>query len=261
VVGWTWEPSVLLGTGALATGYTLAIGRWRARFVGSGPVGGGRIFAFWAGLATILLALASPLDLLSDRYLLSAHMVQHLLLTLIMPPLLLVGTPGWLLRPLLRSWLVERVARLWSRPLAAFLAFNAAIGFSHFPPIYNATLLDHRLHVAMHLLYMATAVAAWWPIFSPLPELPRLVPPLQMLYVFVMTIPSGLVGSFIALAPAVLYPFYAAAPRIVSLSPLEDQQLAGLIMWVGVSTLMLGLLTVVFFSWAHQEQAAELHSV
>jgi putative membrane protein len=259
MIGWSWEPSVLLGTLGLGMAYFAAIGPYRARLHGT-PVPAGRVVAFVAGLATLLLALASPLDLLSDRYLLSAHMVQHLLLTLIMPPLLLVGTPGWLLRPALRSWLLAPVARIWTRPVVAFLLFNGAIAFSHFPSIYSAALVDHRLHVLMHLIYMTTAVAAWWPVFSPLPELPRLPYPLQMLYLFVMTIPGGLVGSFIALSDGVLYSFYAAAPRIVPLSALEDQQLAGLIMWIGVSTFMLGFLTIVFFAWARNENVPGLRA-
>src|SRR6266536_1565588 len=98
VVGWSLEPSVLAGAAALAGVFLGLVGPWRQRFRGSEPAGGWRVGAFLSGVAVLILALASPLDELSDRYLLSAHMVQHMLLTLVIPPLLLMGTPGLRLR-------------------------------------------------------------------------------------------------------------------------------------------------------------------
>lgn len=254
MIEFSWEPSVTLGCGALGAAYLLSIGPWRDRFAGSNPVERWRVASFLAGLGVLMLALASPLDTLSDRYLLSAHMVQHMLLTLTMPPLLLAGTPGWLLRPLLRRSAMALQVRFWTRPLVAFLAFNLTVGLSHFPLIYNFTLENHGAHIAEHLAYMATAVLMWWPLLSPLPELPRLSYPLQMLYMFLQTIPGALVGSLITLSDRLLYPVYAAAPRLWGLSPQADQQLGGLIMWIGVSTLFFAIMTVVFFVWASREE-------
>jgi putative membrane protein len=260
VIGWSWEPSVILGSLILGGGYLFLTGPRRSRFKGSTPVSRWRRAAFIAGVGTILAALATPIDLLSDRYLLTAHMVQHMLLTLAMPPLLLLGTPGWLLRPLLRSWLVRAVARRLTRPVVAFLSFNLLLVLSHLPPIYNYALEDHRAHIALHLGYMVGAVITWWPVLSPLSEFPRLVYPLQMLYIFLQTIPGALVGSMISLANDVLYPTYAQAPRISGLSPLADQQLAGLIMWLGVSTYFFIIITVIFFTWANQEERKQVLS-
>lgn len=254
MIEWSWEPSVTVGSLLLAGGYLACVGPWRRRFRQSSDVSHGRVAAFLVGVATLFLALGTPLDTLSDHYLFSVHMVQHLLLTFVMPPLLLLGTPGWLLRPLLRSPLVGRLARFWTRPLVAFLAFNLTLTFSHFPLIYNGALENEHLHIAMHLAYMVTAVITWWPILSPLPELPRLPYPLQMLYLFLQTIPGALVGSLISLSNGVLYPTYLTAPRIWSLTPLEDQQLGGLIMWLGVSTYYFVLITVIFFIWANREE-------
>src|SRR5712691_315919 len=98
MVGWSFEPSVLAGACGLAALYLACVGSWRPRFRGSAPVGRWRMGSFLAGVAILILALASPLDMLSDHYLLTAHMLQHMLLTLLLPPLLLLGTPGWLLR-------------------------------------------------------------------------------------------------------------------------------------------------------------------
>jgi putative membrane protein len=258
VIEWTWEPSVMLGSVLLVGVYLTCVGPRRSSFPGATDVAGWRIGAFLGGVAVMFIALATPLDQLGDQYLLSAHMVQHMLLTLLMPPLLLLGTPGWLLRPALRSPLIAGPARLLTRPLAAYLAFNLTIALSHLPLIYNYTLQDHNAHIALHLGYMATAVLAWWPILSQVPELPRLSYPLQMLYLFLQTIPGALVGSLITLAGDVLYPTYAAAPRLWGLTPLADQQLGGMIMWLGVSSYLFIIMTVIFFVWAHREEVRSL---
>ena len=148
-----------------------------------------------------------------------------------------------------------------TRPLVAFLVFNLVLTFSHFPLIYNLTLENERAHIVLHLAYMATAVITWWPVLSPLPELPRLVYPLQMLYLFFQTVPGALVGSLISLSDGVLYPTYATAPRLFGLTPLGDQQLGGLIMWLGVSTYMFVVITVIFFIWANREEVQSLRTV
>jgi putative membrane protein len=260
VIAWTWQPSIVLGSFLLAGGYLYAVGPGRGRFAGAEPVSPGKMAAFLGGVAVLFVALASPLDALSDHYLLTAHMVQHMLLTYIMPPLLLLGTPGWLIRPLLRSWLVDGLLRAWTRPVAAFAVFNLLFGLSHFPPIYTFTLEHEAAHIALHMLYLATAVVTWWPLLIPLPELPRLSFGLQLLYICFQTIPSGLIGALITLNDGVLYATYAAAPRVTALSPRADQQLAGLIMWVGGWAIFFVVLTIVFFVWAGREQARTLRT-
>jgi putative membrane protein len=99
-------------------------------------------------------------------------------------------------------------------------------------------------------MFMAAAVLMWWPLTSQLPELPRLAYPGQMLYCFLMTFPMSIVAVYISMADEVLYPAYSAAPRIMQLSPLEDQLLGGLIMWVPGGTIFMLIMTVIFFKWA-----------
>lgn len=260
MIAWHWEPSVVVGSLLLAGGYLYCVGPGRMRFAAAGPVPRGQVAAFLAGIAILFLALASPLDALSDHYLLTAHMAQHMLMTLVMPPLLLLGTPAWLVRPLLRSYLVGPLLRGWTRPLPAFVVFNLVFAFAHFPIIYNFTLQDTYAHVAQHVIFMAAAVVTWWPLLSPLPELPRLPYPLQMLYIFLQTVPGGLVGAMIALTDSVLYRTYAEAPRITALSARADQQLAGLIMWIGSWALFFVVLTIVFFVWAKHDQVQGLEA-
>ena len=225
---------------------------WRAR---AGTVEGFRRLCFYGGLATIFFSLNGWLHDLSDWYLISAHMVQHLLLTLLLPPLLIVGTPGWMLRPVLSVKPIGTIARFLTRPKVCYAAFNLAIIVWHLPAFYNTAVADHRVHIVQHLTFMVTAVMLWWPILSQLPELPRLSYPMQMLYLFLTTLPMSVVAVYITYSKNLLYPGYAASPRILGITPMEDQLIAGLIMWIPGGLLFFAVITVIFFRW--QSHGAE----
>src|SRR5688572_257320 len=182
-----------------------------------------RRWYFYAALLVIFFSLNGWLHDLSDWYLFSAHMVQHLLLTLLMPPLLIAGVPGWMLRPLTQRPGIGAVARLLTRPKICFAVFNITVAFWHLPQFYNAALADHRLHIVQHLSFMAAAVGLWWPILSQLPELPRLSYPMQMLYLFLTTLPMSIVAVYITYSQSLLYPGYAAAPRSLVIMPMQVQ--------------------------------------
>jgi putative membrane protein len=242
--GFSVHPSTVVGIAGLAGLYV-----WRARRERRTPTVAQRA-AFAAGLGSMFLALNGPLHDLSDYYLFSAHMVQHLVLTFAVPPLLIAGTPGWMLRPALSVAGVRAVAQWLTRPAICFTLFNVTIAAWHLPPLYNLAMAYHPVHIAEHLMFMTTAVLMWWPFLSPLPELPRLAYPGQMLYCFLMSIPMSVVAIYIALADHVLYPAYATAPRVWGLLPLEDQMIGGLIMWIPGGLFFYGVMTVIFFKWA-----------
>jgi putative membrane protein len=214
----------------------------------------GQHLSFTAGLVAMFLALNGPLHDISDYYLFSGHMVQHLALTIISPPLLLLGVPGWMLRPALQSRAVAAVARTITTPRAAFAAFNLILAAWHLPPLYNAAMFFHEVHIIQHLMFLAGAVIMWWPMLSPLPELPRLSYPGQMLYSFVMTLPMTVISIFIVYADHVLYPAYASAPRLWGLSPLEDQRLGGLIMWIPGGLFFYLITSVIFLRWVQSQR-------
>ena len=255
---WYLEPTIGLGVFGLAVAYLLWVGPLNRRRPGADerPVTGGQIACFLGGCATLLVALGPPLDDWSDYYLLSAHMAQHLLLILLAPPLLLLGVPGWVLRPLLRWRLVARAGYLLTRAVPAFAISAIVMIVWHTPPFYDAALGSVPLHVLEHQLFLATGLLAWWPVVGPLPEWPRLALPLQCIYLFVQTLPGGVVGSILTLAEPGIYEHYRNAPRWV-MSLATDQEVAGLLMWVGASTVYLLLITVIFFRWAAQEDAKE----
>jgi putative membrane protein len=243
VSGFSVHWSTVIGILALAGLYG-----WRARVHAVGTVGQKALFA--GGLLAMFFALNGPLHDLSDYFLFSAHMIQHLVLVFVVAPLLLAGTPGAMLRPALDWPGVRPVARWLTRPIICFALFNVIFAAWHLPPLYNLAMAEHPVHIVEHLMFLVVAVLMWWPLLSPLPELPRLPYPGQMLYCFLMSIPMSIVAVYVSLADHVLYPAYAAAPRMWALSPLEDQQLGGLIMWIPGAFFIIGVMTVVFFKWA-----------
>ena len=243
---WSIHPSTVIGLAALGGLYL-----WRARARDTeNRLSALRQISFFSSLLVVFASLNGPLHDLSDTYLFSAHMVQHLLLTMLFPPLLIAGVPGWMLRPLLANRVIGPVARKLTRPFWCFAIFNIVIAGWHLPVFYNAAMANHGIHIVEHLMFMAAAVLMWWPIMSQLPELPRLSYPGQMLYCFLMILPMSIVAIYITMAEEVLYPAYSAAPRISSLSPADDQLLGGLIMWVPGGMIFIIIMTVIFFRWA-----------
>jgi len=249
---WDLHPTVVIGL-VLLGGLYVYLGGLKA------PLR--KIAAFGGALVVIFGALNGPLHNLSDSYLFSAHMAQHLLLTLLFPPLLLYGTPAWVVRPLLRPRWVMPLARVVTRPLAAAALFTAPIVLWHVPAFYEAALRDHNLHILQHVIFLVTAVLMWWPILSPLVELPRLPYLGQMLYLFLLGIPMSITGALITLSDSMLYPFYAAAPRVWSWSALDDQQIGGLLMWVGGGLMLWVVMTVVWFRWGAREERGDVERV
>jgi putative membrane protein len=206
--------------------------------------------SFMGALLVLFGALTGPLHDLSDYYLFSAHMIQHMVLVFAMPPLILYGTPGWMLRPLVRNTRLVHLARRLTRPAATFAIFNVVLVAWHLPPLYNLAMERHPIHIVEHLMIMAASVLLWWPVLSPLVELPRAAYPVQLLYLFLAGLPMVMVAIFIAMAQDLLYPYYAAAPRIWEfLTPHADQHLGGLIMWIPGGLVFLIAISVVFFRW------------
>jgi putative membrane protein len=257
--GFSVHASTVIGIAALGGLYS-----WRAaRHDGPGPSVAQRA-SFFGGLLLLFFTLNGPLHDLSDTYLFSAHMVQHLVLTLVIPPMLVAGTPGWMLRPLLRPRAVRALAAWVTKPGVCFVLFNVVLTAWHLPPMYNLALAHHGVHITQHLLFLAASVLMWWPLLSPLAELPRLSYPGQMLYCFLMTIPMSVVAICVAMSDRILYPAYAIAPRVWALTPMEDQHYGGLIMWIPGGLFFYGVMTVVFAKWVtrgHEADEAEAAQV
>lgn len=250
---WKLYPSFMVGWLLFAAVYFLCIGPLRHRFPGSVPATRQQVASFSAALLAMVLSLQGPLHELSDYYLFSAHMVQHLVLILVMPPLLLGGIPGWLIRPAVKRRPVYAVARFLTLPLIAFGLNNAIFLAWHFPGPYDLMMRNHNVHIGMHLTIMVTGVIMWWPVMSPLRELPRIAAPLQMIYLFLAGVPMMISAALITFSGTALYTWYVEAPRLFAISPLDDQRLGGVIMWVPGGLVLWIAITAVYFRWTQRE--------
>jgi putative membrane protein len=257
---WDWQPSVIAGTILIIALYMYGVGPFREKYYPAEEFSMGKAVAFLLGVVLIFLSLFSALDDLGDRYLFSAHMLQHLILTMVGPPLMLVGTPGWLIQPLLRNRVILNIGKVLTHPVIAFTLFNADLWLWHAPPLYDATLFDQNLHILEHLTFIGFGVIFWWPMFSPVKEgLPRLSIGGQILYLFFGSMPMVLLGAGLTFAPP-LYPPYINAPRVWGLSPATDQQLGGLLMWIPVSLYMIVIMSFLFIRWMQQQERAQYES-
>ena len=249
----TWtsvHPEVVLAVGAAAAAYAWA---WRARGLRPAPALATR---FLGALVVLLVTLNGPLHDLAEGALFTAHMVQHLVLALVVPPLLVSGLPAWmadgLLAPVLARRATAAVVRVVTRPLPALALYAIALVAWHLPGPHAAILTSRGWHAVAHLSLLATAILAWWPIVSPSRRAPALPYAAQLLYIFVFGMPMTVVAAMITGAEHVLYPLYDGA-GLLGLSPLEDQRIGGVLMWVPSGVIPLVAFTVVFFRWVAAE--------
>ncbi|MCL0044529.1 cytochrome c oxidase assembly protein [Dehalococcoidia bacterium] len=254
---WHFHSDVILGVLLLESIYLLGVGPIRKRVGWAAEVEIRNVILFSTGALVLFIALTSPIHHLGDNFLFSAHMVQHLLLILVTPPLLLLGTPGWLLAPMIRIRLVCTGLRFITQPIIAFCLFTFVLSLWHLPALYDLTLRNHTAHIAEHLLFIATSVIMWWPVLSPVPEVPRANYPLQMVYLFFLSLPPGFIGAAITFSQGTLYTWYDTVPRLWGLSVVADQQIGGLIMKIPGALTFLATMVVVFFIWFSHDSRHE----
>jgi putative membrane protein len=239
MIAWDWEPSVVAGCAALTIGY-FAVARKR---------GLSRMPYFLAGVVLLLLDLVSPIDTLADRYLFSAHIVQHFLLALVIPPLLLLGTPAFELGGLAR---LERA--IGQPPVSWLLGVGTMLAW-HIPVLFNAALANDGLHIFQHLSFLVTGTIFWWPILGP-PDR-QLQALAAVSYLFSACLGCSLLGAFLTFGPVGIYPAYFNPPEhLWGLDPKSDQQLGGMLMWVpGCFVYLSGILGTVM-RWYMAERTA-----
>jgi|GEM_PF-173650 len=247
---WDYHPSIVIGIVAMTALYTLAMTRWRVKYKWAEEVPVGKARAFYGSMVLLWLLLDGPLHHLSDELLFSAHMFQHLGLQLVWAPLFLWSIPGWMLRPLVKNRHVRRVAYTITRPVPAFVVYNLTTVIWHVPALYNLALEDHPFHIFEHLLFMSTACVFWWPLIGSLPEVPRPAYGAQIFYVFANMFAMKVLGIGISLQDDVIYTYYLSVPRVWGLTPLADQQIGGLLMWLPGGLFLWGGLGYVFVSIA-----------
>lgn len=263
---WSFKPGVVLALAALASIYALGVLRlWRTAGIGSG-ISRGQAWAFACGWVALVVALVSPLDALSDA-LLSAHMVQHELLIVVAAPLIVFGAPAvalmWILPPAPRKTLFETIRRpavlaVWAAltaPATAWLLHAVALWVWHLPELYEAALEDGLVHATQHVCFFATAALFWWGIAHG--RYARLGYGAAVLYVFATALHSGILGALLTFSQTPWYASYvptSADGRIWGLTALEDQQLAGLLMWVPAGAVFVIVGLGFFAAWMRESE-------
>ncbi len=255
-LSWQLEPVLVGGLVAAAVAYYLTVGPLR-RFVAPGeryPTG--RAVVFGLGLLMLFLNEGSPLHDLAERYLLSAHMVQHLLLSYAVAPVLLAGMPTWLLEAMFASRRVLPLFRFLLQPLVTFLAFSLAMAIYHVPAVYDLALANTSLHHAVHFVILVVSLMMWWPLMGGVPALPKPAFLPRLVYVFLLPVAQLPIFGGVTFSDVPLYRAYTVIPvRAFGLGVLQDQALAGVIMKV-FGLFAFGITFVItFFNWYRSELA------
>ena len=250
---WHNEPHLIGGLILLGWFYAILTGPLRSRLAPAEPYPRRHALYFYAGLAVFYLAVGSPLDQIGERFLLSAHMVQHQLLIYVSAVLFLLGLPAWLLQPVTGKTALRPVLRLLAHPVICGILYTLVLSVWHVPALYDLALRDKNIHVIEHLMFFGAALFYWWPVLSPSPEYPRLGYAQQLVYLFAVTIGMTPVFAFIAFSDNILYPTYEYAPRLIArLDPADDQLLGAAIMKTGGIAVTLVAMGVAFYRWSQQ---------
>jgi putative membrane protein len=245
-IQWLSDPAVLAPLALLAGIYV-----WRFRTArreaggrGAGPV---QALAFAGGMVALLAALVSPLDGLGEDYLFSAHMLQHVLLGDIAPLLVLLGLSRVIMRPATRRLMrFERALGSLANPATGLLLWLAVMYVWHIPALYDAAAQQAPIHLLEHVSFFAAGVALWWPLVQPVPMRRRLTGLQPLGYIGAAKAGLAALGIYLAWSSTALYPYYKQTPRIWGLTPVEDQNVGGVIMMVEQS-LTLALVMVALF--------------
>jgi cytochrome c oxidase assembly factor CtaG len=259
---WAWEPGVVIPLAISAAAY--AVGSRRPAAATERPTGHWTIPCFWLGWVTLVIALVSPLDTLSDQ-LFWMHMVQHELLMTVAAPLLVLGRPlaiGVRALPasrateLRRAWRSRPAQRVWeviTRPFDAWLLHGAVIWLWHAPVLFDAALASDFVHAMQHLAFLLTAMLFWESLFYA--QRHAAAAGLAVVYLFTTAVHTGALGALMTFARSPWYVAYAQRALAWGFTPMQDQQLAGLIMWIPGSVVYLIAALVLAARWLRTSDA------
>ena len=256
---WRLEPLVLAAVAVAAVGWLL-LRRHVARAHPAHPPSAWRDAAFLGGLATLVLALTSPIEAYEGQ-LFSVHMLQHMLLELVAAPLLLLGAPATLalraaspsVRRRLLAILHSRAVAVLSFPLLAWILFAAVNWGWHFSSLYDQALETPWLHDVQHLTFLGVALLFWWPVVAADPARWRLPHPVRLFYLFLAMPQNSFLGIALMSAPPSLYPHYLANLRTWGPTPAVDLSVGGMLMWVGGDIVFLLAMGLVVAAWVRAE--------
>lgn len=242
----------------------VALGVYSVRVIGPLAVGpdqpivtGRQKLFFFAGVLLLWLAADWPMHDIAEKYLYSVHMVQHLLISFIVPPLLLLAMPEWLARLIvLDDSRSAGVLRTLTRPIVAGVLFNVVQVLTHWATVVNTSVDNGAFHYGIHLLVFGSALLMWFPVVGPLREL-QMSEPGKMLYLFLMSIVPTVPAAWLTFAEGSVYSGYDHGDRLWGISVITDQQAAGAVMKVLGGTYLWLLIAVRFFRYTAREREAD----
>ncbi|WP_414662078.1 cytochrome c oxidase assembly protein [Horticoccus sp. 23ND18S-11] len=252
---WHNEPWLIGGLVFLGWLWAVAAGPGRSRLAPGTPFPRGHAVRFYLSLFVFYLAVGSPLDQIGERFLFSAHMLQHQLLVYPAAILFLLGLPVWMVDPLLsKAWLAAPL-RVATHPVIAALLYSLIVGIWHAPSLYDLALRDKLVHVVEHVMFFLAALIFWWPVLSPSAILPRRNYAVQMLYLVGVVVTMTPVFAYITFTQDILYPTYEFAPRLLAnFTAADDQLLAGAMMKLVGIMVSLGTFMVAFYRWYQEKK-------
>jgi putative membrane protein len=255
--GELWNLNILGVSILIGFIYILLTGHLRNHFSNSSPVGVGQKVSFITGLFVFYLAMGSPLHLIGHEFLFSAHMLEQALIYVVMPPLLLIGTPKWFIRFLLEWKKVKKLLFLLVNPMVAMVLFNVLFSLYHLPILFDYINASSNIHTWFHILLTIGAFAMWWPIIAPLPELDKINGLYKICYIFVNGLLLTPVCALIIFSNSILYTTYSNVPELLPfLSKYNDQQLGGVLMKVVQEVTSIVTIAIIFFKWASKEKSS-----
>lgn len=256
---WIFTPSIVIGLISLIVLYAYLVYTDRRDGFWGKDLRSRHLAFFATGILVMYVALQSPLDEISDYALFSAHMTQHILLGLISPALLVSSIPTRWLRTLLKIPVAGWLFGALTKPIVALILFNFNLWLWHLPAWYEGALRAENLHIVQHLLFIATGTLLWLPILHNLKPNQALNYLTKIAVLFFSMVSSGILGAIFCFAQNVIYGFYGNMALNFGLTPLDDQQLAGAIMWVPGGGIFFVALLLTFAAWLKNEDRQGQH--
>lgn len=238
----------------LAVVYLLITGPYRHKFPGKDPVSVSQKLYFMFAIFIANLAISSPLDLLAHE-LFSMHMLQMSLLFIVLPPFLWLGIPDWMIRPVIELKGIRPVFRFLTGPIVILFLFNGAISLYHVPIIFDAIMESHFLHYVSHTILLILALCMWWPVVCPVPEWDKTKPLLKLVFIFANGFLLTPACALIMFGDHVLFETYRQMSQLAPiLTPLNDQQLGGVIMKIVQELVYISAIGIVFKRWMREQK-------
>ena len=251
-VAWTWSwqayPGAWLLAGVLAFLYVWALRKLNPP-IGASRANKSHLSYFVVGVLLMWLATDWPVGALGAGYLLSVHQLQYVLLVMLVPPLMLLGTPRWVCQRFLDYPLVRPLAGVVTRPVVAIVLCNAVVLLTHFPRVVDVLMPTQIGSFAIDMSWLAAGLVLWWPVVRRVDEPHALSYPARFGYLLAATLLPAIPAAFFFFADYPIYATYELAPPVASLSATDDQFLGGVVMKLGTLAVVVFALTVIFFKW------------